>query len=310
MKYRQGRRSGARGAAIVLAMLLATLAAAVAVTVFAEQRRWSEAVLHRRDQVQAQALAMAGIQWARQILNDDARRGAIDHLGEPWAVALPAIPLENGSIRGVIADAQAGLNVNALGTTSAAGSVGLARLERLLAQQGGPGAALPAIADWIDADGETRPNGAEDARYLSQPVPYLTANAAVLRTAELADVSGVAPGALAAVSAFLAALPAEATLNVNTAPAEVLAAIIDNVSADALAQLLAGRAQRPFATIAEFRSRLPQAAALTSELGLSVKSDFFLVTVEALQGETRARTRALLQRRAGDWPAIVWQVVE
>lgn len=310
MTHRHERRSGARGAAIVLAMLLATLAAAVAVTVFAEQRRWSEAVLHRRDQVQAQALAMAGVQWARQILHDDARRGALDHLGEPWAVPLPAIPLENGSIRGVITDAQARLNINVLGATSAATSVGRARIERLLAQQGGPLSALNAIADWIDADGEPRPNGAEDAPYLSQPVPYLAANTAVLRLAELADVRGVAAGTLAPASAFLTALPAEAAVNVNTAPAEVLAAIVDSVSADALAELIAGRAQRPFTSIAEFRSRLPQGAGLTSDLGLSVRSDFFLVTVEALQGVTIARTRALLQRRAGEWPAIVWQVVE
>ena len=53
-------------------MLIAALAAAVAATVFADQQRWSRTVEHRRDQVQAQALAMAGVQWARQILDDDA----------------------------------------------------------------------------------------------------------------------------------------------------------------------------------------------------------------------------------------------
>ena len=63
-----------RGAAIILAMLIAALAAAVAATVFADQQRWGRTVEHRRDQVQAQALAMAGVQWARQILDDDARR--------------------------------------------------------------------------------------------------------------------------------------------------------------------------------------------------------------------------------------------
>ncbi len=83
-------------------MLLAALAAAIAATVFADQQRWSRTVVHRRDQVQAQALAMAGVQWARQILYDDARRSAIDHLGEPWALTLPPIPLENGEIRGAI----------------------------------------------------------------------------------------------------------------------------------------------------------------------------------------------------------------
>ena len=49
---------------------------------------------------------MAGVQWARQILDDDGRRSEIDHLGEPWALALPPIPMEDGEIRGAIVDAQ------------------------------------------------------------------------------------------------------------------------------------------------------------------------------------------------------------
>jgi len=56
------RHRHVRGAAVVLAMLLAALAAAIAATVFADQQRWSRNVEHRRDQVQAQALAMAGVQ--------------------------------------------------------------------------------------------------------------------------------------------------------------------------------------------------------------------------------------------------------
>ena len=41
-----------------------------------------------------------------------------------------------------------------------------------------------------------------------------------------------------------------------------------------------------------------------------MKSDHFLVTIEARQGDTLARVRALLRRGAGAWPAIVWQIVE
>ena len=67
-----------RGAAIILAMLIAAFAAAVAATVFADQQRWGRTVELRRDQVQAQALALAGVQWARRILDDDARRSGID----------------------------------------------------------------------------------------------------------------------------------------------------------------------------------------------------------------------------------------
>jgi general secretion pathway protein K len=302
--------TGNRGAAVILAMLIAALAAAVAATVFADQQRWGRSVLHRRDQVQAQALAMAGVQWARQILDDDARRSAIDHLGEPWALSLPPIPVENGEIRGAIVDAQSRLNINALGSTAASAQTERARVAALFAQRGGPTAALDAIADWIDADGIAREGGAEDAYYAAQPASGLAANAPILRVAELALVRGAAPQALAAVAPFLSALPAGTALNVNTAPLEVLAAVVDNLAGERGAGLVASRAQKPFTTIAEFRARLPDGAVLVDDRALSVRSSYFYVTVEARQGATRARARALLRRSGSAWPAIVWQVVE
>ncbi|MEP7182236.1 MAG: type II secretion system minor pseudopilin GspK [Betaproteobacteria bacterium] len=306
------RRSGRGdcGAAVVLAMLLAALAAAVAATVYADQQRWSRNVEHRRDQVQAQALAMAGVQWARQVLYDDARTTVYDHLGEPWAVALPPIPLENGEIRGAIVDAQGRLNLNALGEGGTTAGIERGRIARLFAQRGGPAAALDAIADWIDTDGAPRANGAEDAWYLAQPMPSLTANAPVVRAAEIAAVRGVTPAVLAAVLPFVSALPVGTPTNVNTASPEVLAAIVVNLPADGLATLLADRARKPFTTIAEFRARLPQGASIAGDEALGVASSHFYVTVEARQGTTRARARALLRRGGAEWPAIVWQIVE
>ncbi len=299
-----------RGAAIVLAMLLAALAAAVAATVFADQQRWSRMVEHRSDQVQAQALAMAGVQWARQILYDDARQSVIDHLGEPWALALPPIPLENGEIRGTIADAQARLNVNALGASGTAAGVERDRLVRLFQQRNGPAAAIDAIADWIDADSALRSGGAEDAYYAAQTGPGLAANAPAVRVYELAEVKGVTARSLARVADFVIAVPAGTPTNINTASPEVLSAIVGNLSGDAAAALVAGRAKKPYTTIAEFRARLPPGSALAAEDALSVKSDYFLATIEARQGQTRARARALLHRGGSAWPTVIWQVVE
>jgi len=299
-----------RGAAIILAMLIAALAAAVAATVFADQQRWVRTVEHRRDQVQAQALAMAGVQWARQILDDDARRSEIDHLGEPWALTLPPIPMEDGEIRGSIADAQGRLNINALGAADASAVQQRTRLATLFARKGMPPVALAAMADWIDTDGAARESGAEDAFYLAQPVPHLAANAPILRVAELGVVKGVTPQALAAILPFLSALPAGTPVNVNTAPPEVLSALADNLSAERLDALVADRARKPFTTIAEFRSRLPDGSVLASDLGLSVRSNYFYVTIVARQGATQSRARALLRRGGSERPAIVWQVVE
>jgi len=301
-----------RGAAVVLAMLLAALAATIAVTLFADQQRWTRAVMQRRDQVQAQALAMAGVQWARQILDTGGRPKAVDHLGEPWATSLPPIPLDNGEIRGLISDATARLNVNGLGVAATPGDPERERIERLFAQRGGPVGAIDAIADWIDVDSDRRPDGAEDAAYAEQSPPGVAANGPVVRVAELAAVRGVSLASLAAVAPYLIALPAGAPVNVNTAPPEVLATILKDLRGDALSALVAGRAQRPFASVADFRSRLPPGTTPPSDIALAVRSDFFLVTVEARQGTTIARARALLRRTSGAqaWPSVVWQVVE
>ena len=75
-----------RGLALIIAMLVAALAAAVTVSLAAAQAQWTAQVAHRRDKVQAQSIALAGIQWTRQILEVDGRTTTIDHPGEPWAL--------------------------------------------------------------------------------------------------------------------------------------------------------------------------------------------------------------------------------
>jgi general secretion pathway protein K len=123
-------------------------------------------------------------------------------------------------------------------------------------------------------------------------------------------VKYMTPRALSAVLPFLSALPSGTPVNVNTAPPEVLAAIANNLAGEALDVFIAERAAKPFISVAEFRARLPDGAALASDIGLTVSSSYFYVTIEARQGTTRARARALVRRKDGAPPAIVWQVVE
>jgi general secretion pathway protein K len=134
----------------------------------------------------------------------------------------------------------------------------------------------------------------------------------VRRTAELTAVRGVDPALLARLGPFIDALDAPTAINVNTAPPEVLMAAIGGLDATVAATLVANRAKTPFASVSDFRSRLPGSTLAIDETMLSVKSDWFLVTIEARQGDTAARARALLKRSAsaGDWPAVVWQSVE
>jgi general secretion pathway protein K len=301
-----------RGAAIVLAMLLAALAATIATTLLWQQQRWINDHEHRRDQVQAQALAMAGVQWARQIVNDNAPANAPVHLGQPWALRLPAIPLENGSIAGYIVDAQSRINVNNLGATASQAGT-LAAMTRLFATLSLPPALLNALTDWVDADDRvTDPGGAEDAWYMAQNPPGLSANAPVKRTGELLAVRGDSSALLARLRPYVTALDAPSQVNVNTAPPEVLAAVANGLDRAGTLALVAAREQKPFASIADFRSRLPRADIAFDETLIDVRSNWFEVSIEARQGDTLARARAMLKRSGtpGEWPAVVWQTVE
>jgi general secretion pathway protein K len=300
----------ARGAALVAAMLVAALAAAIVATLASGQSQWLRHVELRRDQVQAQALVQAGLQWARQVVFDDARLGPYDHLGEPWALPLPPTPLENGSIEGAIVDAQSRLNVNLLGDEGIAATTERERFERLFAQLGIPAERLDAIADWVDADSVPRERGAEDAAYAALPSPRLAANAPMVRAGELTAVKDLGEREYAALAPFVVALPGRTALNVNTASPEVLAAAIPGLSGDALAAFVQARAAKPFSTLAEFRFRLPPGSRMPDERTLALATDHFLVTVVARQGETVARGRALLRRRSGAWPQVVWQTIE
>lgn len=302
-------RSGARGLALIVAMLIAALAAAVAVSVATAQSQWSAQVAHRRDQVQAQSIALAGIQWARQILDADAQAGPIDHLGESWALPLPATPVENGEVEGRIVDAQGMLNVNNLASATHAASE-RRRFARLFATLGIPDTTLAAMIDWVDADDLAQPGGAEDAWYLRQADSSLAANAPATRVEEVTFVRGMTAAAMTGVVRFVTSLPVDTPLNVNTASAEVLGASLDNIEPAALAALVASRAEHPFASIADLRARLPAGVSIGDESMYAVGSRYFLVMVRARQGETVARARALIARGGNGWPAIVWQTIE
>lgn len=281
------RIARARGAALVAAMLVAAIAAAVVATLASMQAQWLRTVELRRDSVQSQALVLAGLTWARQVIAIDARQNAIDHLGEPWAMPLPATPLENGSIAGTIVDAQGRLNLNNLANDGVAGRAERARLARVFAHAGIPVSAIDALQKFITADG-----------------------APLVRSAEATLVRGIDEARFSNVAELVTALPTSTPLNVNTAPADVLASAVNGLEGDALAALLADRARRPFASVAEFRSRLPAGASIDNDATFGVKSDYFLVTVVARQGETIAHGRALLRRGNDGVAAVVWQTIE
>ena len=296
-----------RGVAIVLAMGVVALAAIAAAAIMVSQGTWARQVELTADHIQARAVLLAGADWARAVLSDDRRVSNVDHLGEPWALRLPPMSVENGELVGQIEDQQGAFNVNNLVLDGKVNVAQLAHFRRLLAVLGLPDALADALADWIDADNQPQPrDGAEDAYYLALDPPYLAANQPLIDVAELALVRGFDDNVRARLRPYVSALPSFTAVNVNTAPPEVISAVIEGLDLGGAQLLVAQRDRAYFRSVDDFLIRLPRGAeAVPGDIGVS--SGYFLATLRVTIGGAQARGKALLARLGSGWPDIVWR---
>ena len=296
-----------RGVAIVLAMGVVALAAMAAAAIMVSQSTWARQVELTTDHIQARAVLLAGADWARAVLADDRRLSNVDHLGEPWALKLPPLPVENGELVGQIEDEQGKFNLNNLVVQGKINIVQLAHYRNLLATLGLPDELADALADWIDADSEPQPrDGAEDAYYLTLDPPYVAANQPLIDLGELALVRGYDDNVLARLRPYVSALPGATAVNVNTAPAEVIAAAVDGLDLGGAQLLVAQRDRAYYRSVDDFVRRLPRGAeAGTGDI--SVSSDYFMATLRVTIGGAQARGKALLARHSLAWPDIIWR---
>ena len=87
-----------------MAMGVVALAAVAATAILTSQSAWSRRAELTAQHAQALEIVQAGCDWARAVLSDDRRLGSVDHPGEPWALRLPPMPVENGELVGRIED--------------------------------------------------------------------------------------------------------------------------------------------------------------------------------------------------------------
>lgn len=297
------------GAALLMAMAIMAMAAIAATAMLVALSTWSRQTKLAADHVQAEELVVAGGDWTRALLFDDrAASGAVDYAGEPWALRLPPIPFENGELAGHIDDQQGLFNLNNLVRGGKLDAIWHARFQRLLSILGLPTDLADALADWIDADGMPQPvGGAEDAWYAALSHPYLAANRPLTDLDELALVRGFNPDVRARLAPFVTALPATTAINVNTAPAEVLAAVVAGLDLDSARILVARRNGTFYRSNADFLSQLGQGATV-SDGDIRVGSDYFLVTLRVTYGKAQARGQLLLARTdATRWPDVIWR---
>ena len=291
-----------RGLALITAVLVVAIVATVATTLALGEQVWFRQAQNMTDRAQAISLRQGAVSYAAILLGRDGAQNQVDHLKEIWAQPLPPLPVENGMIAFKVDDAQGRLNLNNLVRSGAPSVADIAMFQRLLTSQGLDPGASEALVDWLDPDSNARPGGAEDTEYLSLPQPYRAANQPLQSVDELRLVKGFSAKAVEKLRPYVTALPAPTTVNVSTAPDQVLAALT-NLSVTALKPLLDGRVDKPFMTIEEFKAQLPSGTKI--DVAYGVNTGYFLVTIDIRFGRLQRQTLALIQRTAGK-ATILW----
>jgi general secretion pathway protein K len=293
-------------------MLTLALMAEIAALVVADYGSAMELLVGRQDQGQSRWLARGAVDWARNVLAEDARTSSSDHLGEMWATRIAPTPVEDGEVGGEIVDYSGYFNLNGLAENGVAVAEQVESYKRLLQLIGVPpqdaASLAAALVDWLDANNERENNGAESDWYAAQGKRYRVANGPLADIDELGLVRGYSEDLINRLRSVAAVLPESTPINANTAPPEVLSALVPNLTIDEARVMAARRRARPFADAAGFLAQLPRGAKPPPAGRFSVTSRYFLVGGRAKYGLAVTRMQVLLDRRSV-WPEIVWQKI-
>ncbi len=288
-----------RGIALITALLVVALATIIAVTMMMRQQldlRRTENLIHSE---QAYQYALGGEHWASLILLRDRQQNVVDHLQELWATTLPSLPIEGGYLQAQLEDLQSRFNLNNLLTKEGKMSApDVAYFERLLSLLELPRNLGSAVVDWIDHDVEPQiSEGAEDLAYLTKTPAYRTANQFFKSPSELRLVKGFDQENYNKLAPYITALPSRTLINVNTAPALILMALVsEEVSESDISSLLATRSEVFFKTTMDFSTHPALAGLKVKTELLSVNSDFFQLTLKSQVGRGHAQISSLLYR--------------
>jgi general secretion pathway protein K len=275
-------------------MILLALVATLAAGMVWQQARAVQVEQAERGRTQAAWILNGALDWARLILREDARTGGPDHLGEPWAVPLAEARLStflaadrdnnaegdgpDAFLSGAIADAQAKFNLSNLvdgGKVSEPDQKILARLCETL------GLATD-LAERIAKGLAATTAGQENARIAPR------------RVADLVWLD-ITADEVARLQPYVELLPVRSVVNLNTAPREVIAAVLDGVDLGSADRLVQSRQSKPFKTLEDVRAQLPGSVAPDARR-VGISSSFFEV-----RGRLRLDERVLEER------SIVWR---
>ena len=235
-----GKQSGMAGMGILAAMLVVVFVAAIAI-----KQSWRSDIDlsqagYRWQGMQANAYIRGAETLALIALEKDKTDNEIDETGEAWAQPFD-FPTDHGFMQIRVADAQAKLNLNRLGTVYQQNANGspLSGAQKYSAEQrqfirllqvieieedtflslAEAEEIMDALVDWLDADANiTGFSGAEQNHYSQLEPPYTMTNGPMLSVSEFSQIKGVSRALYNGLLPYLSALDdgANAWLNANT----------------------------------------------------------------------------------------------
>lgn len=300
--------SSQRGVALLTILVMVALATILAATIAKRQTNTAENTGYLMRQDQSLLYAKSAEAFFSELLIQDSDNGSsIDHLQENWAKPMPSFPVEDGSVSGKLLDESGKFNLNNLVKADGNQVDDSARrwFEKLLQRVGLPAELSQAVIDWQDTNDEvTGAMGAESSYYQGLDPAYLTPNTKFHSIEELKLVRGFEGKNYDLIKPYVTALPEQTKVNMNTAPALLLASIDPKVDVKAIEQQLKIKETElthfndvddlwklsAFSGIDE-QSKTDAASLLDS------KSNYFTAQIEVMLSERKRQFNSLMMRK-------------
>lgn len=229
-----------KGVALLTILVMVALATILAAGIAKQQANTAESTSYLMRQNQSLLYAKSAEAFFAELLKDDAENaGQVDHLQENWAKPMPAFPVEDGSVAGVLEDESGKFNLNSLvNNEGQVNENAKAWFERILVQVGLPAQLSEAVIDWQDSDDQPLGSmGAEASYYQGMANASLPPNAKFHDVAELKQIRGFEAGKDQLIAPYVTAIPShDSKVNINTASAFLLASLDEKLDVNAVKQ--------------------------------------------------------------------------
>ena len=300
--------SSQRGVALLTILVMVALATILAATIAKRQTNTAEntGYLMRQDQSLLYAKSAEAF-FSELLIQDNDNGSSIDHLQENWAKPMPPFPVEDGSVSGKLLDESGKFNLNNLVKADGNQVDDSARrwFEKLLQRVGLPAELSQAVIDWQDTNDEvTGAMGAESSYYQGLDPAYLTPNTKFHSIEELKLVRGFEGKNYDLIKPYVTALPEQTKVNMNTAPALLLASIDPKVDVKAIEQQLKVKETElthfnnvdDLWKLSAFSGIDEQSKTDTASL-LDSKSNYFTAQIEVMLSERKRQFNSLMMRK-------------